>query len=33
MLGQDGFMSSPNYVPMVTLICKIFYMSNQVSPH
>ena len=31
ILGQDGFMNSPNYVPMVILICKIFYMSNQVS--
>ena len=31
ILGQDGFMNSSNYVPMVTLMCKIFFMSNQVS--
>ena len=29
--SQDSFTNSQNYIPMTILICKIFYMSNQVS--
>ena len=31
IMASDAFTGSPNYIPMMVLIAKIFYMSIQVS--
>ena len=31
ILGETELQSSANYIPIMILVCKIFYMTNQVS--